>query len=80
MSVKSISLVRAYGAGNNGNWCARLRRAEGAELFAGLGEGWTQATAGSYADANRDNISVGDGSGKKRIPYTPLAAGVTIKA
>lgn len=75
-NIKSITTVRAYGNGNNGNWVARLRMQDGTELYCGVGAGYTMAQAQAVARANPDNTVMTIGG----APYQPLPAGVTIKA
>lgn len=69
-AVKSLMPVRLHGAGNNGNWAARLRMQDGTELFLGHGARYTLAQAQTAIDNTRGNFS----------DFEPLPAGVTVKA
>lgn len=70
-NIKSITAVRVYGNGNNGNWVARKRMQDGTELFAGIGQGNTLAQAQVMCQvAGEHNSEL----------YQPLPAGVTVKA
>ena len=81
-TIKSITAVRAYGNGNNGNWVARLRNQDGTELFCGLGAGYSLAQAQAVIRANPDNSPVGapEVGEPFEAPYQPLPDGVKIKA
>lgn len=85
-NIKSITTVRAYGNGNNGNWVARMRMQDGSELFCGLGEGYTMAQAQAVVRANPDNaeMDITGSTGMREPvwerPYKPLPDGVKIKA
>lgn len=77
VTIKSIMPVRAYGAGNNGNWVARLRLSNCRELFAGLGAGYSLAQAQSLITNNRERVG---GSLINGELYVELPDGITVKA
>lgn len=79
-NVKSITTVRLYGGGHNGNWAARLRTLDGAELYAGLDGKLTMHQAQAVARANPDNRRMRDPiTGVATAPYQPLPAGIEVK-
>lgn len=47
--IKSITLVRAMGAGCNGSWAVRARLTEGEPVYSGIGAGYTLAQAQALA-------------------------------
>jgi hypothetical protein len=79
-NIKSITTVRATGNGNNGNWVARMRLADGTELFGGLGAGYTLAQAQMFVRSNPANLAFNDpfSGNEGKLPYEALPAGVTI--
>jgi hypothetical protein len=72
VTIKSITAVRAHGAGNNGNWVARVRHTDGSELFAGFGVGYSMHQAQSLINNARGSV--------EHLELAALPDGVTIKA
>lgn len=71
-TIKSITAVRAHGAGNHGNWVARVRYADGSELFAGFGAGHTMHQAQALINNARGSVA--------HLELAALPDGVKIKA
>ena len=88
-TIKSITEVRLHGEGNNGNWGIRIRLTDGAELFGGVGSGYTlhQACAmsrncGERVGAELQNPEMNNSM--LDIPddriFNPLPAGIRVSA
>jgi hypothetical protein len=79
-TIKSITTMRATGAGNNGNWVARMKMSDGTELFGGLNAGYTSNQASLFAQNNKTNTAAIDPFTRIEddLPYQPLPAGVTV--
>ena len=56
VTIKSITTVRATGAGNNGNWVIRARLSAGVPVYAGIGSGYNLAQAQSLASNSHECV------------------------
>jgi len=86
-TIKSVTAVQAYGAGNNGNWVSRVRLQDGREFFAGINAGYSLAQAQTFINNNSDRqgrefdekFCYNDSLGLPESPlYQPLPDGVNV--